>query len=150
MKTIFDRTTRDELTVRVKSLNKNSVRQWGRMEVSQMAKHCTIWDEWVLGKTKTGYKQGLLGLIFGKMALRSQVKDDRPIKRNMPTTKYFIVKDKDGDLESLKQTWIRLISEYEHYSNPEFVHDFFGKMTVSEIGIFAYKHADHHLRQFSV
>ena len=149
MKTIFDKATRDELIKRINSLHKNSVRQWGKMEVCQMAKHCTIWDEWVLGIRKTGYKQGLLGLIFGKMALKSQVKDDRPIKKNMPTTSYFIVKDKNGDIEVLKDNWIQLIGEYEHYSNPDFVHDFFGKMTVDEIGIFAYKHADHHLRQFN-
>jgi hypothetical protein len=149
MKTIFDKSVRKELIQRINALNKDSKRQWGKMEICQMAKHCIIWDEWVLGIRKTGYKQTLMGLIFGKMALKPLVKDDRPIKRNMPTTRYFIVKDADGDIEVLKQNWVTLISAYEHYSNPDFVHDFFGKMTVAEIGIFAYKHADHHLRQFS-
>ena len=149
MKTVFDKSVRDELITRIYALDKSSKRQWGKMEIHQMAKHCIIWDEWVLGIRKTGYKQTLLGLIFGKMALKSQVKDDRPIKRNMPTTRYFIVKDTDGDLEDLKQTWVALIRAYAHFSNPDFVHDFFGKMTVDEIGIFAYKHADHHLRQFN-
>jgi hypothetical protein len=149
MKTIFDKSVRDELIIRINSLNRNSQRQWGKMEVCQMAKHCTIWDEWVLGRKKTGYKQGLLGFIFGKMALKGQVKDDRPIKKNMPTTRYFIVKEKNGDIDDLKKNWVELIGEYGHFSNPDFIHDFFGKMTVEEIGIFAYKHADHHLRQFN-
>jgi hypothetical protein len=42
------------------------------------------------------------------------------------------------------------VEAYANYSNPGFVHDFFGKMTDEQIGIFAYKHADHHLRQFGV
>ena len=149
MKSIFDEVVRTELINRVHGLTRQSKRQWGKMEVCQMAKHCIIWDEWVLGKTKHDYRQGMLGMIFGKFALKGLVKDDRPIGKNSPTTAYFIVKEKNGDLDLLKNRWIDLIPEYGNYSNPGFVHDFFGKMTVTEIGIFAYKHADHHLRQFS-
>lgn len=32
--------------------------------------------------------------------------------------------------------------------NPAYLHDFFGKMTREQIGIFAFKLMDHHLRQF--
>jgi hypothetical protein len=148
MKSMFDGMIRKEVIDRVRSLKMDNKRHWGKMEIYQMAKHCIIWDQWVLGKTQHDYKQGFLGMIFGKIALRSQVKDDRPIKKNMPTTPYFIVRDKAGSLDALKDTWITLIPEYENYSNPRFIHDFFGKMTVPEIGVFAYKHADHHLRQF--
>lgn len=53
-------------------------------------------------------------------------------------------------LELQKKSWIENVQAYANYSNPRFVHDFFGKMTDEQIGIFAYKHADHHLRQFGV
>jgi hypothetical protein len=66
----------------------------------------------------------------------------------MPTIKEFIVKKRDGDVEHQKKIWISLISEYENYSNHGFIHTFFGKMTREQVGILAYKHADHHLRQF--
>ena len=148
MKTVWDRTTREELIARINSLTPEHTCQWGKMNVYQMAKHCAIWDEWVLGKHNGGYKQTLLGFIFGKMALKSSVRDSSPMKKNMPTGKYWIVKEKIGDLELQKQTWASYIADYEHYSNPRFIHDFFGKMTITEIGIFAYKHSDHHLRQF--
>jgi hypothetical protein len=149
MKTVFDKSIRDELISRINSLTINSKAQWGKMNVCQMAKHCTIWDEWVLGKNNPVYNRSFLGLIFGRIALKGMVKDDRPIKKNMPTTRAFIVKDKNGDIEHQKRLWIKLITEYEHFSNPRFIHDFFGKMTVEEIGVFAYKHSDHHLRQFN-
>jgi hypothetical protein len=88
-------------------------------------------------------------LIFGKIALRSVIKDDRPLKRNMPAGKKFIIKDKEGDIKLQKKNWVERIAAYEHFSNPGFIHDFFGKMTVDQIGVLAYKHADHHLRQFN-
>lgn len=46
MKTIFDKASRDELVIRIDSLNKNKAGLWGKMNVSQMAKHNIIWNEW--------------------------------------------------------------------------------------------------------
>ena len=46
--------------------------------------------------------------------------------------------------------WIALIEGYAQYSNTDFVHAFFGKMTKEQVGIMTYKHTDHHLRQFNV
>lgn len=149
MKTILDENTRSELIERINLLHENSTAQWGEMNVYQMAKHCTIWDEWVLGKSNHVYKQSLLGLIFGKLALKSSVGDSRPMKRNMPAGK-FVVKEKSGSIEQQKKKWIAGVTEYANFSNTHFIHDFFGKMTREQIGIFAYKHADHHLRQFNV
>ncbi|MES2617304.1 MAG: DUF1569 domain-containing protein [Bacteroidota bacterium] len=150
MKTIFDKATRDELIARINSLDENSTPLWGKMNVYQMAKHCTIWDEWVLGKYHQIYEQDLLGKLFGKMALKSNTKDDRPIGKKMPAGKNFIVTEKTGDINIQKVIWANLTADYANFSNDNFIHDFFGKMTKEQIGIFAYKHADHHLRQFGV
>lgn len=149
MKTMFDKATRAELTARVNALDETSTPLWGKMDVYQMAKHCNIWNEWILGKNNPVYKQEFLGKIFGKMALKSNTKDDKPIGKNMPAG-VFAVKGKESDLASKKAYWTQLIAGYENYSNEDFIHDFFGKMTKEQIGIFAYKHADHHLRQFGV
>jgi hypothetical protein len=150
MKTIFDTATRNELIKRISSLNENSVPLWGKMTVCQMTKHNTIWNEWVLGKKDFVYKQDCIGKIFGKMALKSNTKDDKPIGKNMPAGKAFTVKEKAGNIQDEISTWIKQIYAYENFSNENFVHDFFGKMTKEQIGIFAYKHNDHHLRQFNV
>ncbi|HEY9260182.1 DUF1569 domain-containing protein [Chitinophaga sp.] len=149
MKSIFDHPTRTELIDRINALNEHSKAQWGKMDVWQMTKHCTIWFEWIIGKNNPTYKQELLGKIFGKMALKSNTKDDKPMQKNMPAGKQA-VREKGGDVEQQKKIWINLVAACEHYSNPAFIHDFFGKMTTEQIGVFAYKHADHHLRQFGV
>jgi hypothetical protein len=150
IKTIFDRSTRNELINRVHLLKEQSFPQWGKMNSYQMLKHCTIWDEWVLGKNNPVYKQEFLGLIFGRMALKGTVNNDRPLKKNMPAGRGFVVKKKSGDFEQQKEIWLKLLTGYEHFSNTNFKHDFFGRMTREEIGILAYKHTDHHLRQFQV
>jgi hypothetical protein len=84
------------------------------------------------------------------MALKNNTKDDKPISKNMPAGKAFTVKEKEGDLKIQKAIWTNQIIGYENFSNDEFIHDFFGKMTKEQIGVFAYKHNDHHLRQFNV
>lgn len=148
MKTIFYEPCRDELINRINALPINNSGQWGKMSLYQMLRHCTIWNEWILGKNPPVYKQELLGRIFGKIALKGIVKDDRPMKKNMPAGKGFTVKEKEGDIEGLKRMWAGQIADYAHFANTAFIHDFFGKMTEEEIGILAYKHTDHHLRQF--
>lgn len=150
MKTIFDSTTREELIRRIGFLKKDSHPVWGKMNIYQMTKHNTLWNEWVLGKENFEYKQDFLGRILGKMALRSNTKDDRPIGKNLPAGKSFIVNAREGDFQAEISTWIEQVNAYHNFSNDKFIHDFFGKMTREEIGIFAYKHNDHHLRQFNV
>jgi hypothetical protein len=146
MKTIFDKTTRDEIISRINSLNENSTPQWGKMNVSQMMKHCTQWDEMALGKKR--YKQSFLGKLFGKRALKDMMKDE-PMKKNLPTVPSFIIKE-NTDVAEEKKKWIKLLDEYQHFSNENFIHPFFGAMTKEQTGHVVYKHIDHHLRQFGV
>ena len=148
MKSVFEENTRHELIGRIHSLSMEHKAQWGKMNVYQMVKHCALWDEWILGVKHPIYKQGFWGHLFGRWALRINLKDDSPLRRNTPTGKYWIVREKVGDLELHKKLWTAHLSAYAQFSNPDFIHDFFGRMTNEEIGFFAYKHSDHHLRQF--
>jgi Protein of unknown function (DUF1569) len=145
MKSIFDPSTRDELKNRIQLLDVNSTAQWGKMNISQMLRHCTKWDEMALGKTK--YKQSFIGRLFGKMALKDMMKDE-PMKKNLPTVPSFKVKEQINISEE-KIKWLRLLDEYEQYSGNGFIHPFFGMMTKDQTGYLVYKHIDHHLKQFN-
>lgn len=147
MKTVFDKTTRDELINRINTLNENSTAKWGKMNVCQMTKHCAMADEMFLGKKQ--YKRVFLGRLIGKMALKNMLKDETPLSKNAPTKPEFKITETNGDLSSEKKKWTDLIKAYAKFSNPDFEHWFFGKMTKEQIGYFAYKHTDHHLRQFN-
>jgi hypothetical protein len=149
MKTIFDAATRDELIQRIGLLNENSAPVWGKMNVYQMARHNTYWNEWVLGEGNHIYEQAFIGKLFGKAALKRMIKDEKPFDKNIPSSSQFKVKEANGDLEAEKLKWITLTGVYENYDNPHFIHDFFGKMSKEQVGILVFKHSDHHLRQFN-
>lgn len=141
---------REQLIARIEGIKENNKAEWGKMNVFQMLKHNTYWNGWILGKDAHTYKQAFMGKLFGKIALKRMIKDDKPFDKNIPTSDQFKVIESNGDLESEKSKWISMINEYEHFNNPNFVHDFFGVMTKEQIGVLVYKHSDHHLRQFGV
>ncbi|MFI5161470.1 MAG: DinB family protein [Sphingobacteriales bacterium] len=147
MKTISDKTTRETLISRINTLNENSTAQWGKMNVHQMIEHCIRWEEMISGTIVC--KQAFIGRLFGKMALKGLLKDESPLRRSTPTSPELRVTETDGNVAAEKAKWIALIDENTNSSNPGFVHPFFGKMTSEQVGYLAYKHIDHHLRQFN-
>lgn len=147
MKTIFDTAIRNALIERIKMISPTHKAEWGKMNVFQMLKHCTKWEEMALGKVK--YKQTFLGKLFGKIALKDFISDETPFKQNVPTVPEFKIKEENGDIENQKLIWISLIEEYAEFSNTNFIHPFFGLLTKEQLGYLAYKHTDHHLRQFN-
>jgi hypothetical protein len=146
MKSTFDQSTRSELINRINSLHENTTARWGKMTLYQMLKHCTLWEEMILGNKN--YKQVFVGRLFGRMALKNILKDEKPLAKNTPTIAALKITG-NGNIAEQKKKWIALIEAAANFSNHDFVHPFFGKMTKEQIGYVAYKHADHHLRQFN-
>ena len=148
MKSILDQPARDEVISRINKLSESSKALWGKMNIYQMLHHCVLCEELYLGKTIV--KRAFIGKIFGRMALKNMLKDETPLRPNSPTNPAFKVAATSGDVQQEKNKWISLTKEYEHFSNNDFVHWFFGRMTKEQVGHFVYKHTDHHLRQFGV
>ncbi|QNK61642.1 DUF1569 domain-containing protein [Pedobacter sp. PAMC26386] len=149
MKTVFDKDVRTELICRINTLDENSKSQWGKINIRQMLMHCSLWEKMTLGKSKLN--RVFIGRIFGKLALKGILKNASPLTRNTPSSPELVIKqDITTPVILKKKEWIGLIEEYEHFSNFDFLHPFFGKMTREQIGYLAYKHSDHHLRQFNV
>jgi hypothetical protein len=147
MKSVLDKSTREELISRINQLNKSSTAQWGKMNVYQMLKHCVLCDELYHGKSK--HKRSFMGRIFGKAGLKNILREDKPFPKSAPTSNAFKVKEESGDVELEKSKWIALIEAYANYQGG-YVHWFFGNMSKEQLGQFVYKHNDHHLRQFGV
>jgi hypothetical protein len=146
MKTIFEPSTITELTNRINSLSPQHQAQWGTMNVFQMTKHCALCDDMFLGKIKI--KRVFIGRLIGKKILKKSLEEGRPFGKNSPTAPVLKTTETTGDIEKLKKEWLDRVSQYASFNNFDFVHPFFGPMSKDQIGIFAYKHADHHLRQF--
>ena len=113
-----------------------------------MLRHCMLWEEVALGKRKV--KQPLISRLFGKLVLKGFLKDDSPLRRYLPAVDELKVSEPVySDIELEKQKWISLINEYPQQTDHPHVLPFFGKVKKEQAGFMAYKHSDHHLRQFN-
>ena len=124
MQTIFNKTTKEELIDRINLLKANSKAKWGKMDVYQMIKHCTLWEEMI--QSKQNQKRMFVGRLFGKMALKSVLKDEAPLRRSTPTAPTLVITSQ-GDVKLQKAEWITRVKQYEHFSNPNFEHLFLVK-----------------------
>lgn len=149
MKSIFDKTVREELAGRINLLSESSQARWGKMTVGQMLRHCCLCETYYLGNVKI--KRSLLGRLVGRHAIQAILKDEAAVlRKNAPSPAIFQVHQPVEDINAEKQQWIYLLERYTQFNQTVFTHWFFGRMQKEELGQFIYKHADHHLRQFSV
>ena len=146
MKSIHDPRTRAEIIARINALKPETAALWGKMTAYQMVKHCRLWEEMSLGRKK--YKRGFVGFVFGRMALGRFLSDERPLPKNTPTLPDLIIRD-EGDIAAEKAAWIEQLESYGDTPGPGMMHPFFGRLTGEQVGYLAYKHSDHHLRQFN-
>lgn len=150
MESIFNKHTIEGFKKRIEQITENSTRQWGKFTVYQMLKHATENDRMLL--REKSYERLFIGRLFGKMALNKTTKNDAPNDKNSPTHPELIIKG-SGNVEIQKQAWLSMIDKYPQLTKAHyvgFVHPFYGSMTADQVSIVAYKHIDHHLRQFGV
>jgi len=151
MQTILATQDLNELINRIQSISSASAAEWGKMNAHQMVKHCILSERMYLGEDE--YKRTFIGKLFGRMALKSILKDAAPLQKNQPTHPDFAIAGlpTGGALETDKQSWIALLKRYAETTEADFtsfVHPFFGRMNREQVGRYVYKHTDHHLRQF--
>ncbi len=149
MKSIFDLESFDEINTRLNKLNKDSDKQWGTMNASQMLAHCCEPLKIALGLEKSIQEPYLKKLIMG--LFKRMLYDDSPWRKNLPTTDQFKIseyKNFDIELKNLKSLVIQMHQEKDKNDWDE--HPVFGKFTAEQWGKMQYKHLDHHLKQFGV
>jgi DinB family protein len=146
MKSLFQEESRTEVLCRIGRLTPRSARLWGRMSAGQMVAHCADQLRLALGDLASGPASGPLRFpLLKKLAIywvpwpKGRVKAPRELFTTRPDTW-------DGDLAAL-----RTLIERFAGSNPEETwppHPMFGPMSGRDWGALAYRHLDHHLRQF--
>jgi hypothetical protein len=149
MKSLYERTTAEEVKQRLGSLGPESERRWGRMTVPQMLAHCSVAMESAVGATPL--PRMFIGRRLGPLVKRG-FSNDRPFSKNGPTAPGLIVAD-ERDLDTERKRLIALIDRFSQSGIEgctKLPHCFFGKLTPEEWGKGMYKHLDHHLRQFGV
>ena len=99
---------------------------------------------------KTIYKREFLGLLIGRLVMKSFFKNDKPMDKNVPAGPLSVKRPVNSNFDEDKKQWLHLIEEYGRLNDHEMMHPFFGRLTKEQVGQFAFKHSDHHLRQFNV
>ncbi len=146
---LFDRAANQAVLARIRKLRPDSQPQWGKMDVARMLAHCQVALRVAMGETKL--KRGLIGVLFGRLALKSLMKP-APFKKNMPTAPEFRITETRG-FEAERDELVRLVETFAAKgpaglaSGP---HPFFGPMTTEQWDTLQWKHLDHHLNQFGV
>jgi hypothetical protein len=147
MRSIFNPEDRRNIIHRVNALTPDSKALWGKMNVSQMVRHCASCEEYYFGDVRI--KRSFLGRLIGQFAIKGMLKDDKTVlTKNAPTARQFKATENVPNLGAEKEKWKGLLEKYGSYDHEYFVHWFFGKMSKEQLGQFVYKHCDHHLRQF--
>ena len=139
----------DAISARVEKLNSRSLPLWGKMNVSEMLLHCNLCNRETLEGTNSGRKTSARQYVLRLFALYLLPKYLKGIKSDAAN----IAKGKAGatDLEQQKQECIELIKKFPLVNHPlTLSHHVFGNISTHQWGIAAYKHMDHHLRQFGV
>ncbi|MDN3691770.1 hypothetical protein QWZ06_05645 [Chryseobacterium tructae] len=148
-KNLFKKEAADLIVSRVNNLSAAHLPQWGIMTASEMLLHCNSCNQQILeesrGNNKTKIKQYFLRILALYIAPN--------FKRNIKGEPMHHTKGKttDLDFEKHRNEFILLINEFPVNTRPlTLTHPAFGNISTHEWGIAAYKHMDHHLRQFGV
>lgn len=137
---------------RVDALTPASERQWGRMSVHQMICHLSDGYRTALGDRTVPYQGaffqrtvikfvGLHTSAAWPRGLKTVPQSDQEAGGTQPV-------DFARDHAQLKQFIVRVAADEANMAGRS--HPFFGPLSSIEWGRWAYRHADHHLRQFGV
>jgi hypothetical protein len=148
MKNLYDPACVTEVQGRLAALRPDSSRVWGTMTPAQAMAHCVVGLESATGDREI--KRVFIGRLLGRVVKPLALGDDKPMKRNSPTAKEFIISD-ERDFSAERARLSGLIDRFakgEPAGCTTRPHAFFGPMTPDEWAVLMYKHLDHHLRQF--
>jgi len=108
MKNLLETEAFEEIIQRINRLEPGSQRRWGKMEVAQMLAHCTASLQVATGEKSP--PRMFIGRILGPL-VKSSFTNDRPLRRNSPTDKSFLVIDQ-RNFEKEKAKLIDVISRF--------------------------------------
>lgn len=148
MKTLWDPAARRELCDRLTRLTPAATRRWGTMSAPHMVAHLVDSMRMAIGDIPVASKN--LPLRF--TPIKQLIIYCLPFPKGAPTAPELVSR-LPADWPSECATLLTLIDRFADRSRsapgwPD--HPAFGKLTGNSWGVLAYRHIDHHLRQFGV
>jgi len=143
----YDSETYDALVARIGGLTAGTAPEWGSMNSAQMLSHCAEVAEVAAGKELIG-TPWFVRLIAGM--IKRMVLSDKPYPHNSKTHPQYVM-TAPADFDTQKARLLEVLAGLKASGQEaayEEKHPLFGRVTPEEAGWAAYKHLDHHLRQF--
>jgi hypothetical protein len=147
MKTLWQTADKVEVLQRLAQLKADARPQWGKMNCAQMLAHVTDGMRMTLGELKCQPKGGPLRY----WPLKQLIIYWLPFPKSAPTAPELIARTPaslEPEVVALQELLERFAASHARQDWPE--HPAFGQMSAKDWGALAYKHLDHHLRQFGV
>ena len=145
MKNVFDPVTRQEIQERLGSLTPETPRLWGSMSIEAMLNHAGRQLLIALGEIEVPPRGGAMSLP----GVRWFAINWMPWPKGVQTAPQLLPTDPD-DLDRERQRLLELIERFVAQRDAGFsAHPLFGALPSGLWGKLAYRHLDHHLRQFS-
>jgi hypothetical protein len=147
MKTMFNETLRNDILRRVDRVGAESRPLWGKMNAEKMLAHLVASTKMAVGELKCESKK----LPIRYPPLRQLIVYWLPWPKSSPTAPELMISD-PGTVERSKDELTRLMRVFAEREKekqwPE--HPAFGNLSRRGWGVLAWRHFDHHLRQFGV
>ena len=146
-KTLSDARALQELLDRLERLTPEATPLWGKMTAPQMLAHLADWMLMASGDIKATAERRVLRYPPLKQLAIYWL----PFPKGVPTSPELLGRrplEWSMEHASVRQRVQSFESLYLKARWPE--HPVFGKMTARAWGVFAYRHMDHHLRQFGI
>ena len=147
MKSLHSEIERRVLNERVRRLRPDTVALWGKMNAPQMVAHLTNALRMATGELPVRGKRHPARLFPLKQLLIYVL----PMPKNLPTAKELIERAPEpfnGEMEAFSAAVRDFGARPRDFAWPP--HPLFGAMSRRSWGVLAYRHCDHHLRQFGV
>lgn len=146
MPTLADAPTRAAVLARLARLTPDATPAWGRMTAPQVLAHLTDAFRMAFGELPCAPRHVAVARTFPMKHLLLYV---LPMPKGVPTAPELLARTAT-DWEAEHAHCAALIGRFDAPPAAWPEHPFFGPLTGAQWGRLAYKHTDHHLRQFGV
>lgn len=145
---LADPSTRAETAARFARLSASATPHWGRFTAPQMLAHCADGLRMAYGDLPCTPASSRIGRF---PPVRWLILDVLPFPKNVGTAPELVARPAqawDEEQAALRELIERFAAQASRRTWP--AHPFFGQLTGAQWGRLAWKHLDHHARQFGV
>ncbi len=147
MRSLADPGAADALIARVRRLSPDGVGRWGTMSCPQMVAHVADACRLYLGDLPSPFEPSL----FQYPPLKQLIVYVLPFPKNVKTSPVLLARRPgpwETEIDALCEEIARVAAACGGTTWP--IHPIFGRLSPRAWGVMAWRHTDHHLRQFGV